>query len=185
MRERIEAQQRAAEEAAAAALAAGIAIGPAPPRRGRSAPSSPTAWRARSGQPNGFIDSWGFPRSGGRTHKGVDMFAAYGMPLFAAADGVIARVGNNALGGLYVDLVDVWGNRYYYAHLSAAYAYPGRPVRAGDIIGAVGNSGNARTTPPHLHWQFHPGGGGPVNPYPLAAALCRGSADPPVAPAPQ
>jgi murein DD-endopeptidase MepM/ murein hydrolase activator NlpD len=125
------------------------------------------------GQPNGFIDSWGFPRSGGRTHKGVDMFAAYGMPLVAAADGVVQRVFNNALGGLSVDLVDRAGNRYYYAHLSAAFVVPGQQVAVGQLLGANGNSGNARYTPPHLHWQFHPGGGGPVNPFPLAAALCR------------
>ncbi len=125
------------------------------------------------GQPNGFIDSWGFPRSGGRTHKGVDMFASYGMPLYAAADGTIRRVFNNSLGGLSIDLIDVLGNRYYYAHLSAAYVVDGQAVQAGQLIAANGNSGNARTTPPHLHWQFHPGDGGPVNPYPLAAALCR------------
>lgn len=125
------------------------------------------------GQPNGFIDSWGFPRSGGRRHQGVDMFAAYGMPIFAAADGTISRVFNNTLGGLSVDLIDVLGNRYYYAHLSVTYVSAGEPVQAGQLVAANGNSGNAISTPPHLHWQFHPGGGGPVNPYPLAAALCR------------
>lgn len=125
------------------------------------------------GFPNAFADTWLAPRPGGRQHKGVDMFAAYGMPLFAAADGVVTRVWNNVLGGLSVDLYDVRGHRYYYAHLSAAYVVPGQVVAVGDVIGAVGNSGNARFTPPHLHWQFHPHGGGPVNPTPLARALCR------------
>ncbi|WP_370328331.1 M23 family metallopeptidase [Euzebya sp.] len=125
------------------------------------------------GQPNGFIDSWGFPRSGGRSHKGVDMFAAYGAPIYAAADGYVRRVFNNALGGLSIDTVDALGNRYYHAHLSAAYVVDGQSVQAGQLIGANGNSGNAIATPPHLHWQFHPADGGPVNPYPLAAALCR------------
>lgn len=125
------------------------------------------------GQPNGFTDSWGFPRSGGRTHKGVDMFASYGMPVFAAADGVVRRVFNNTLGGLSIDLVDGLGHRYYYAHLSAAYVRDGQQVVAGELLAANGNSGNAISTPPHVHWQFHPNDGDPVNPFPLAAALCR------------
>ena len=125
------------------------------------------------GQPNGFIDSWGFPRSGGRTHQGVDMFASYGMPVLAAADGYIRRVYNNTLGGLSIDLVDSLGNRYYYAHLSAAYVTDFQTVQVGQLIAANGNSGNAISTPPHVHWQYHPGDGGPINPFPLAAALCR------------
>ena len=125
------------------------------------------------GTPNGFIDSWGFPRSGGRTHQGVDMFAAYGTPLYAVADGVIHRVYTNPLGGLAINLIDTDGNMYYYAHLSSASVTAGQKVRAGDVIGANGDSGNARGTPPHLHWQYHPGNGAAVNPYPLAYALCR------------
>ncbi len=125
------------------------------------------------GSPNGFIDSWGFPRPSGRTHEGVDMFAPYGTPLYAVADGVVARVYTNTLGGLAINLVDDDGTMYYYAHLSSASAQSGQRVSAGDVIGAVGTSGNARGTPPHLHWQHHPGGGEPVNPYPLAHALCR------------
>lgn len=141
--------------------------GAAPPPRvnGKSCPL---------GTPNGFIDSWGFPRSGGRTHQGVDMFAPYGTPLYAVADGVIWRVYTNTLGGLSINLIDTEGNMYYYAHLSAASVTSGQEVGAGQVIGAVGDSGNARGTPPHLHWQFHPGNGAPVNPYPLAYALCRG-----------
>jgi murein DD-endopeptidase MepM/ murein hydrolase activator NlpD len=169
---RVAAAERAAAERAAAERAAaqvrltaftGVAA-PLPSVDGRVCPI---------GAPNGFIDSWGFPRSGGRRHQGVDMFAVYGMPLYAVADGVVTRVFNNRLGGLSVDLVDDGGTRYYYAHLSAAHVSAGQRVRAGEVIAANGNSGNARTTPPHLHWQVHPGGGAPVNPYPLAAALCR------------
>ena len=125
------------------------------------------------GQPNGFIDSWGFPRSGGRTHQGVDMFAPYGTPLYAVADGVIYRVYNNSLGGLAINLIDTDGNMYYYAHLSSASVESGQKIGVGQVIGAVGTSGNAAGTPPHVHWQFHPGNGEPVNPYPLAYALCR------------
>jgi peptidoglycan LD-endopeptidase LytH len=156
-----------AEAAAAAAHATAIAAmgsGPLPSVGGKVCPI---------GAPNGFIDSWGFPRSGGRQHQGVDMFAVYGMPLYAVADGVIRRVWNNRLGGLSIDLLDDDGHRYYYAHLSAASVSPGQRVRAGEVVGANGNSGNARTTPPHLHWQFHPNDGPAVNPYPLAAALCK------------
>lgn len=159
---RLEAQRRAAAEATARYAA----TGPPPRVDGRVCPI---------GGPNGFIDSWGFPRSGGRSHQGVDMFAAYGTPLYAVADAVVQRVGTNRLGGLTVDLVDDAGDRFYYAHLSAALVQPGERVRAGQVVGENGDSGNARGTPPHLHWQFHPGGGVPVNPYPLAVALCRHS----------
>lgn len=146
---------------------------PPPVLRQATIPGGTQVMTCPVGQPNGFIDSWGFPRSGGRRHKGVDMFATYGMPIFAAADGYIRRVFHNTLGGLSIDLVDTLGNRYYYAHLSAAYVSDFQSVQAGQLIAANGNSGNAIATPPHLHWQFHPGDGGPVNPFPLAAALCR------------
>ena len=161
-----EAARRAEEQRRAdALLQMGAAPGgPAPSINGRACPV---------GQPNGFIDSWGFPRSGGRTHEGVDIFAPYGTPTFAAADGVIYRVYNNSLGGLAINLIDNDGNMYYYAHLSSATVKSGQKIAAGQVIGAVGTSGNAAGTPPHLHWQYHPGNGEPVNPYPLAYALCR------------
>ena len=124
------------------------------------------------GSPNGFIDSWGFPRSGGRSHKGIDMFAAYGTAQFAVADGVV-DTGSNRLGGLTIWLTDDSGNRYYYAHLASIEVADGARVQAGQVIGTTGTSGNAAGTPPHLHWQYHPGGGEAVNPYPLAVALCR------------
>lgn len=163
-RERLrrERARRAAEAAAAAAAA--------PPQ---VVPTAIGDMVCPIGAPNAFSDTWGAPRSGGRSHQGVDMFAAYGMPLYAVADGTV-RVSTNRLGGLSVHLDSVHGDRYYYAHLSAVTVEPGQAVRAGDQVGENGNSGNARATPPHLHWQYHPGGGAPVNPYPLAAALCRG-----------
>lgn len=125
------------------------------------------------GEPNSFIDSWHFPRSGGRVHLGVDIFADHGMPLYAVADGTVRRAWHNRLGGLSIDLVDDRGDRYYYAHLSATHVSTGDRVSAGEHIADNGNSGNARHTPPHLHWQYHPGDGDAVNPYPLAATLCR------------
>lgn len=124
------------------------------------------------GAPNAFSDTWGAARSGGRSHQGVDMFAEYGMTLYAVADGTV-RISNSSLGGLSIHLTTDDGDRYYYAHLSDTLVSTGQRVHAGQPIGANGNSGNARTTPPHLHWQYHPGGGAAVNPYPLAFALCR------------
>lgn len=124
------------------------------------------------GTPNAFSDSWGAPRSGGRSHEGVDMFAAYGMSLYAVEDGTI-RTSDNSLGGVSIHLDGDSGDSYYYAHLSKRLVVTGERVQAGQLIGANGNSGNARSTPPHLHFQYHPGGGSPVNPYPLAFALCR------------
>ncbi|CAN5136972.1 hypothetical protein BH20ACT8_BH20ACT8_03370 [soil metagenome] len=178
--ERLAAQRREAEEAkarqrvAAAATARASRLMAQPPPGAGGGPPPPVDGKVCPlGTPNGFIDSWGFPRSGGRRHQGVDMFAAHGTPIYAVADGRIARVFNNRLGGLSINLVDTAGNRYYYAHLSATHVTTGQQVRAGDHIGANGNTGNARTTPSHLHWQYHPGGGPPVNPFPLAAALCR------------
>lgn len=160
------AEERRAEEQRRAASAAGRAAATPPPAVGGKV--------CPVGTPNGFIDSWGFPRSGGRSHQGVDIFAPRGTPLYAVADGTVARLSNGALGGLGLHLVDDAGDRYYYAHLDTIAVARGQRVRAGDVVGTVGNTGNARTTPAHLHWQYHPDGGSPVNPFPLAHALCRG-----------
>ena len=164
---------RQREQAADAARVAAASAGGAP----WSTASPPPIVDGKAcpvGTPNGFIDSWGFPRSGGRSHEGVDMFAPMGTPLYAVADGTIWRVYNNSLGGLAINLIDEAGAMYYYAHMSAAHVESGQKVSSGQIIGAVGDSGNARGTPPHVHWQVHPGNASPVNPYPLAQSLCRG-----------
>lgn len=124
------------------------------------------------GTPNAFSDTWGAPRSGGRSHEGVDMFAAHGTPLYAVEDGTV-RTSDNSLGGVSVHITGISGDAFYYAHMSTRTVVTGQRVRTGDVIGAVGNTGNARSTPPHLHFQYHPGGGGAVNPTPLATALCR------------
>ncbi|MDQ3538560.1 MAG: M23 family metallopeptidase, partial [Actinomycetota bacterium] len=166
-----------ADAARAAALAAPVPVtGAAPPAGGLPAPPvvAPVGGKVCpvSGT-TGFIDSWGFARSGGRTHEGVDIFAAYATPVLAVADGVVDSVYNNSLGGLVINFIDDNGDKYYYAHLSSASASSGQRVTAGTVIGAVGTSGNAAGTPPHLHWQYHPGNGEPINPFPLARALCR------------
>ena len=124
------------------------------------------------GAPHGFSDTWLAPRSGGRQHQGVDMFAVHGMPIYAVDDGTV-RLSNNRLGGLSIHLTTDRGDRFYYAHLSGYEVSDGERVEAGQVIGANGNTGNARTTPPHLHWEYRPGGGDTVNPTPLAVELCR------------
>jgi murein DD-endopeptidase MepM/ murein hydrolase activator NlpD len=118
-----------------------------------------------------FIDSWGFPRSGGRTHKGTDMFAARGEPMYAVQAGT-ATPSSNSLGGLTVHLRADTGFTYYYAHLDS-YALSGSTrVNQGDTIGYNGSSGNANGTSPHLHFEIRPSGSGPVNPYPTVKAAC-------------
>ncbi len=121
-----------------------------------------------------FTDTWGDPRSGGRTHEGVDMIAARGTPLVAIETGTIKRMGNGGLGGITIYLTGAGGDQYYYAHLDAwaPGLSVGQAVSVGELIGYVGNTGNAQYTIPHLHFEFHPGGGDPINPYPLVAGLC-------------
>lgn len=173
-----DARRVAAEQAAvqAALAAAQEAAADGLIRRQAVQADNPAAWppvmACPLGLPNGFSSSWGAARSGGRQHQGVDMFAARGTPVVAAGAGTV-QVGHNGLGGLTVNLRDVAGNRYYYAHLDSVRVQDGRAVEAGQILGGAGTSGNAAGTPPHLHWQVHPGGGGPVDPFPLADALCR------------
>jgi murein DD-endopeptidase MepM/ murein hydrolase activator NlpD len=121
-----------------------------------------------------FTDSWGAPRSGGRSHKGVDMMAARGAPLVAIESGTITRTANSSLGGISIYLTGASGNRYYYAHLdSLADGVGGRmSVSVGDLIGYNGSSGNASYSAPHLHFQYAPAGSNWINPYPLVKALC-------------
>jgi peptidoglycan LD-endopeptidase LytH len=121
-----------------------------------------------------FRDTWGAARSGGRRHKGVDMFAPYGANVYAITAGVITRITNGGLGGIGLYLKGNDGNLYYYAHLARiAPGYgPGRRVQAGELIGYNGSTGNARGGAPHVHMEVRPGGGGNINPYPYSAAAC-------------
>lgn len=138
---------------------------PPPPSGGRVCPVDGAA---------SFTDSWGAPRSGGRTHQGVDMIAARGTPLVAIESGKISRMSNSSLGGITLWIAGSSGDSFYYAHLDgyASGVTSGMSVSAGQLIGYVGNTGNARYTVPHLHFEYHPGGGSAVNPYPLTAGLC-------------
>lgn len=124
-----------------------------------------------------FSSDYGAPRAGTGWHHGNDIFAPIGVPVLAVADGVLSKVGVNTLGGNRLWLTDDLGNAYYYAHLSAyaAGAADGVRVRGGEIIGFVGNTGQAITTPPHLHFEIHPGDGASVDPYPYLLAWKRGT----------
>jgi murein DD-endopeptidase MepM/ murein hydrolase activator NlpD len=107
-----------------------------------------------------FGDSFGAPRPNvpGGWHHGEDIFAPLGTPLLAVADGTIFSVGWNQYGGWRLWLRDGQGNQFYYAHLSAfsSLAVNGREVKAGQVIAFMGNTGEAITTPVHLHFEIHP-----------------------------
>lgn len=121
--------------------------------------------------PRSYINDFGFPRSGGRTHQGNDIFAPAGTPIRAAFSGV-ARESWNGLGGNSVFVTRPDGTFVYNAHLSAYAGVNGKQVQAGEVIGYVGNTGNAVGTPPHNHFELHPGGGAAINPYPHLNLVC-------------
>ncbi|MPZ71182.1 MAG: peptidoglycan DD-metalloendopeptidase family protein [Actinobacteria bacterium] len=120
--------------------------------------------------PVSFIDSWGYPRSGGRSHQGVDMMANYGQPVVAIKSGTVTYAGSGELSGNWIQLTGDDGNVYWHMHLQDIVVSSGH-VSIGQQIGTVGDTGNATGTP-HLHFEYHPGGGSAVNPYPIAAAAC-------------
>ena len=117
-----------------------------------------------------YSHDWLFPRYGPgfRFHLGTDVFAAHGTPVRAPVDGV-AQSANGGLGGLTVKVYMADGTYFYLAHLSGLVEgfTQGMPVRTGDIVGYVGNSGNARGTSPHVHVGVYPAGGPPVDPKPI------------------
>ena len=114
-------------------------------------------------------NSWGAARDGGRRkHKGIDIFAPKGTAVVAVADGIISYIGEQPKGGQVIWLTTESGASFYYAHLDrwAPGLYEGMEVRSGDLLGYVGNTGNARTTPPHLHFGVNQNDE-MVNPYPI------------------
>ncbi len=114
-----------------------------------------------------LTDTWGAARSEGRQHEGIDIFADRGTPIQATTQGIVKKVGNNNLGGRVVVIVGPGGAGHYYAHLEDyADIEPNDWVNAGDTIGYVGDSGNAKGTPPHVHYGIYINGRA-VNPYPL------------------
>lgn len=114
-----------------------------------------------------FSDDWGAPRSG-HTHQGTDIIAGMNSPLLAVDNGHV-KFGTDTLGGNVANLYSDDGTRYYYAHM-AKFVGEDRQVKAGDIIGTVGKTGNAVNSVPHVHFEVHPNNGPAVNPYPLLVA---------------
>lgn len=116
-------------------------------------------------------DSWGAARGRDRRHEGADIFAARGTPVRSATRGVVTAVREGGLGGRQVWVLGPGRQRHYYAHLDdwAAGLAVGDVLRRGDVLGYVGDSGNARGTPPHLHYGIY-GGDGAIDPLPLLRA---------------
>ena len=137
-------------------------------RQGGTTVYGGAGWRCPVAGPTAFGDTWGAPRPGDRRHLGTDFISPRGTPLVAVVSGV-ATSGQNRLGGNVVYLAGDDGHRYYYAHLDR-WGQLG-PVLAGDIIGYVGDTGNAVGVP-HLHFEIRPGGGPNVNPYPTVRLFC-------------
>lgn len=114
-----------------------------------------------------LTDTWGAARSQGRSHEGIDIFAKRGTPIQATTQGIVSKVGEDALGGHVVMIIGPGGAGHYYAHLEEyADISPNDWVNTGDIIGYVGDSGNAKGTPPHVHYGIYINDSA-VNPYPL------------------
>lgn len=115
-------------------------------------------------------DTWGASRSSGRLHEGIDILAPRGTKVRSATPGLIADLRNNNLGGKVVWILGPGGAWHYYAHLDGHKRglKVGDYVKKGDVIGYVGNTGNARHTAPHLHYGLYLNGKGRgvVNPYP-------------------
>jgi murein DD-endopeptidase MepM/ murein hydrolase activator NlpD len=123
----------------------------------------------RNLRPRDITDTWGAPRDGGaRKHRGIDLFAPRGTQILAVADGIVSYIGNQPKGGRCLWLATEQGVAFYYAHLErwAPGLYEGMEVRQGDVLGYVGSTGNAITTPPHLHFQIVEGDEA-LNPYPI------------------
>jgi hypothetical protein len=144
------------------------------------------------GGDHSYVDTFGAPRSGGRTHQGADIFADKLTPVLASADGTIIRVAVGELAGRYIVIQHTDGWRSYYLHLnndspetddglggeSVEGIREGALVKAGQVLDFVGDSGNAEETPSHLHFELHGPGGSVVNPYPHLRAAEGGRAAP-------
>lgn len=166
-----EAKQAAAQrEAAAAARSRQATLSVS--RSASAAPSSigTGSWICPVQGPHSFSNDWHQPRSGGRLHEGTDILAARGTPVVANVSGSVSPH-RSSLGGISYYLRGDDGHVYFGTHLDSLAGVSGR-VSAGTVIGRVGNTGNASGGPTHLHFEIHPNGGGPVNPYPTLAKYC-------------
>jgi murein DD-endopeptidase MepM/ murein hydrolase activator NlpD len=118
--------------------------------------------------PEELEDGWGAPRSGGRRHEGIDIFAPRGTPVVSTTRGVIVRKGWNRLGGWSVNVLGPGGQHHYYAHFDQlGPPEVGDWVEVGEILGFVGDTGNAKGTPTHLHYGIYAWNGEAMDPYPF------------------
>jgi murein DD-endopeptidase MepM/ murein hydrolase activator NlpD len=146
-----------------------VPVAVASPARAPAGPPLPASlWRCPVPGAH-FVDDFGFVKPTGQVHEGVDLYAPRGTPVVAPVSGMVAEYPNDK-GGRAIQLWGDDGNRYYGAHLDA-YGRTGR-VTAGTVIGRVGNSGDAKGGPTHLHFELHPGGGPAASPYPLLVRAC-------------
>jgi peptidoglycan LD-endopeptidase LytH len=138
---------------------------------GGSAPVSSGGMACPVAQPHSFTDTWGAPRSGGRSHRGTDILAPYGTPVYAIVSGTWSIQSPGPSAGLWAILRGNDGNQYWYMHLQSHTVSNGASVSAGQQTATNGDTGNARGTP-HVHFELHPGGGSAINPYPTLRSVC-------------
>lgn len=123
---------------------------------------------------NSYTDDFGDARHQGR-HEGNDIMADRGTPLLAVADARVIRLSRteSGLGGISLWLERADGTQYYYAHMTTITdgLAEGSKVAVGQLVGTVGNTGDARYGAAHLHFEIHPGGGAAINPYPYVKAI--------------
>jgi murein DD-endopeptidase MepM/ murein hydrolase activator NlpD len=176
LRNQLAAQQRLQEYRTLVAQAqaqAHVSVAPASASSGSSAGTimGSGGWVCRVQGPRSFTDTFGAPRGNGRTHKGNDMFSPLGTPVVAVVGGSVFFQGDPDGGN--AAYVSGGGTTYYYAHLND-YVGGARSVSAGEVIGHVGNTGDAAGGPTHLHFEIRPGGpnGAAIDPYPTLAAHC-------------
>jgi len=161
---------KAAAAPTATATAAARSSASASRSRTRTVPSGAMVCPAPGAR---FTDDFGDPRSGGRSHQGIDLLGRRGQPLLAIESGVVVRAKVSTLGGLSVTLQGRSGAKYFYTHNDRNLVVTGQRVTAGQTIALMGDSGNAKGTV-HLHFEWWRSGaeGAAVNPYPLLRSLC-------------
>lgn len=146
--------------------------GPGDPGPGDPTPPIGTGWLQTCpvNGPSSFVDSFGDPRPGGRTHQGIDMIAARGTPVVAVHGGTVHRTGSS-IGGYGIVLFHEGSSDWtFYTHFDSYGSYgEGAYAPAGSTIGYVGNTG---TTVYHLHFEYHPGGGAAIDPYTALLGVC-------------
>ena len=168
----VEARLVRLEQRRQAQAAAKVTAAPAPPPSGGGGGGGGGSGKACIlERPYSYVDSWGAARSGGRSHQGTDVMAPHGARVFAFVNGVVSRESSSSNGGIQLYLQGDNGVEYFYAHLSGYAVSTGARVRAGQLIAYNGQTGNARYTAPHVHFEVHLGGG-PVNPYPYLKPVC-------------